>query len=66
MEDIEDIKVLTIDLRPDVVKFWPKNDQYAIVGTYTLVEDETSESDEPTSQVRVGSLNLVQVADGDM
>lgn len=66
MEDIEDFKVLTLDLRPDVVKFWLKNDQYAIVGTYTLVEDETSESDEPTGQVRVGSLNLVQVADGDM
>ena len=66
MDIIDDFKVLTLDLRPDVVKFWPKNDQYAVVGTYTLLEDETSEFGAPTNQTRVGSLDLIQVVDGEM
>lgn len=66
MEDITDFKTLSLDLRPDVVKLWPKNDQYAIAGTYTLIEDEPSELEESTPQTRVGSLNLIHIADGDM
>ena len=66
MEDINDFKVITLDLRPDVVKIWPKNDQYAVAGTYTLIEDEPSEAQERTSQTRVGSLNLIHIANGDM
>ncbi|KAF1973871.1 hypothetical protein BU23DRAFT_126117 [Bimuria novae-zelandiae CBS 107.79] len=66
MEDIDQFETLTLDLRPDVVKFWPKNDQYAVVGTYMLLEDEPSESEEPISQTRVGSLNLVQVGNDGM
>ncbi|KAL1606290.1 hypothetical protein SLS60_003692 [Paraconiothyrium brasiliense] len=61
MKAIDSIDVVTLDRRPDVVKFWPRDKQYAVVGTYTLVEDEPSETGESSSQQRVGSLNLVRV-----
>ncbi|KAL5428329.1 hypothetical protein PMIN06_012826 [Paraphaeosphaeria minitans] len=63
MEEIELFTEITLDRRPDVIKFWPHDDQYAVVGTYTLLHGESSEQDEPVSQRRVGSLNLIQVKD---
>ena len=66
MEDIDQFSTLTLNLRPDAVKFWPKNDQYAVVGTYTLLEDEPSGSEESAGQTRIGSLNLIQVVNDDM
>lgn len=68
---------LPLDLRPDVVKFWPRNDRYGVVGTYTLLEDAPSEpsqeKEEPGEekgvselQTRVGSLNLIRVQNGNM
>ena len=66
MNEITSFKAVTLDLRPDVVKFWPHDDKYAVVGTYTLLEDEPSGSEESTSQHRVGSLNLIEVKDDEM
>ncbi|OAG02988.1 uncharacterized protein CC84DRAFT_1261641 [Paraphaeosphaeria sporulosa] len=63
MAEIELFTEITLDRRPDVIKFWPHNDQYAVVGTYTLLEDGPPEKEEPVSQQRVGSLNLIQVKD---
>ncbi|KAF2438462.1 hypothetical protein P171DRAFT_423673 [Karstenula rhodostoma CBS 690.94] len=63
MEEIELCKEITLDRRPDVIKFWPHDDQYAVVGTYTLLDDESAETEVPTSQQRVGSLNLIHVTD---
>jgi diphthamide biosynthesis protein 7 len=61
MEEVELFHEIALDRRPDVIKFWPYDDQYAVVGTYTLLEDEASETEDPTSQKRVGGLNLIQV-----
>lgn len=66
MAEIELFTEITLDRRPDVIKFWPHNDQYAVVGTYTLLEDGPPEKEEPVSQQRVGSLNLIQVKDDRM
>lgn len=63
MEDIEHSTEITLDRRPDVIKFWPHNDQYAVVGTYTLLENEPLQTEESIAQQRVGSLNLIQVVD---
>ncbi|KAJ4356709.1 uncharacterized protein N0V89_004745 [Didymosphaeria variabile] len=61
MENIIPIDALTLDRRPDVVRFWPRDNQYAVVGTYTLLEDEPSEGEESASQQRIGSLNLIRI-----
>jgi diphthamide biosynthesis protein 7 len=66
MEEIELFNEIALDRRPDVIKFWPHDDQYAVVGTYTLLEDESSKTEDSTSQQRVGSLNLVKVIDDKM
>ncbi|KAJ4290235.1 hypothetical protein N0V90_010450 [Kalmusia sp. IMI 367209] len=66
MDEINSYKAATLDLRPDVVKFWPHDDRYAVVGTYTLLEDGPSGSEEPVSQQRVGSLNLIEVKDDEI
>lgn len=66
MEGTGSFKAITLDRRPDVLKFWPYDDRYAIVGTYTLLEDDPSQSEEKTSQQRVGSLDLVRVVDDEM
>lgn len=66
MENIELFKEITLDRRPDVIKFVPPSNLYAVVGTYTLLDDDYAETDEAASQQRVGSLNLILVQNDTM
>ena len=68
MASIDSLLTLTLDLPPSCIEFWPRDSQYAVIGTYNLEKgEEGSGLSDPAqhegrkSQQRNGSLILVRV-----
>lgn len=67
MASIRSLLTLTLDLPPSCIEFWPRDSQYAIVGTYNLEKEDGQGLSDPAqhegrkSQQRNGSLILVRV-----
>lgn len=71
MASINSLLTLTLDLPPSCIEFWPRNSQYAVVGTYNLEKEDGQgsglsdpaqhEGQKGKSQSRNGSLILVRV-----
>lgn len=68
MASIDSLLTLTLDLPPSCIEFWPRDSQFAVVGTYNLEKEDGQGLSDPAqhegqkkSQQRNGSLILVRI-----
>lgn len=70
MASVKSLLALTLDLPPSCIEFWPRDSQYAVVGTYNLekedgqgsgLSDPAQHEGQKKDQQRNGSLILVRV-----